>query len=182
MAVRETSLPTPILETERFTLRPLVREDAPAFFPTLSSEDHCRYLTRAEFESLKELEGWLCDPDWNGRSWSAVERETGEIVARVVAVPGEEGSTEIGYITVHHLHGEGIAGECTKRLIAYLFDEEGHHRLTAGTDPRNTASNALLERLGFRREAHMVESIKTHIGWCDEYFWAMLKREWDGMQ
>ncbi|MXO90654.1 GNAT family N-acetyltransferase [Pontixanthobacter aquaemixtae] len=174
------ALPIPTLETDRFTLRPLVREDAPAFFPTLSSPEHCRYLTRAPFASLEELESWLCDPEWNGRSWSAVERATGEIAARVVAVPGEEGSVEIGYITAAHRHGEGIASECAKRLIAYLFGEERHHRITAGTDPRNAASNALLARLGFRREAHMVESIKTHIGWCDEYFWAMLRREWQG--
>ncbi|MXO83991.1 GNAT family N-acetyltransferase [Altererythrobacter aestiaquae] len=170
--------PTPTLETERFIMRKLVKDDAPALWPTLSSDEHCRYLTRAAFASLEELEGWLLDPDWNGRSWCAVDRQTGEIAARLVAVPVSEATAEIGYITVADRQGEGIAGECTRRLIAHLFECESHHRLTAGTDPRNNASNALLKRFGFRREAHMIESCKTHLGWCDEYFWGLLKREW----
>lgn len=172
-------LATPTLETERFILRQLVRDDAPAFFPTLSSDHHCKYMTRAAFQTLEELEGWLLDPDWNGRSWSAVDRGTGEIAARLVAVPVGEKTAEIGYITVQNRHGQGIATECTRRLIAHLFEAEGHHRITAGTDPRNEASNALLSRLGFRREAHMIESFKSHLGWCDEYFWGLLRREWD---
>lgn len=171
-------LETPTLETARFTMRELVRADAPAFFPTLSSDEHCRYMTRAAFQSLEELEGWLLDPDWNGRSWSAIDRETGEIAARLVAVPAGERTAEIGYVTVQHRHGEGIATECARTLIAHLFKGEGLHRVTAGTDPRNEASNAILRRLGFRREAHYIESFKTHMGWCDEYYWGLLAREW----
>ncbi len=161
-------------------MRKLVKDDTPALWPTLSSDEHCRYLTRAPFVSLQELEGWLCDPNWNGRSWSAVDRETGEVAARLVAVPAGEATTEIGYITVADRQGQGIASECARSLIAHLFEDEGHHRLIAGTDPRNEASNALLARLGFRREAHMLESCKTHLGWCDEYYWGLLKREWRG--
>ena len=32
----------PAIETERFTLRPLVRGDAAALYPTLSDEAQCR--------------------------------------------------------------------------------------------------------------------------------------------
>ncbi len=175
MAVpRNNGLTTPTLETSRFTLRKFLRDDAPALFPTLSSDEHCRYLTREPFATLEELEGWLFDPDWDGRTWAAVDKTGGEVVARLVAVPVADGISEIGYITVHYRHGEGIAGECAKALVEYLFEAEGHHRLTAGTDPRNTASNALLARLGFTREGHLRQSDKTHIGWCDEYLWGML--------
>lgn len=173
-----SDLPTRTLETERFTLRKLVREDAAALLPTLGDPEQCRYLTSAHFGSEEELGDWLCDPEWGGRSWSAIDRASGEMVARVVAVPAGEATSEIGYITVAHRRGEGIAEECAARLVRYLFAEEGHHRLTAGTDPRNIASNRVLEKLGFRREAHYLESIETHIGWCDEYFWGLLAREW----
>jgi len=63
-------------------------------------------------------------------------------------------------------------------FVKHLFEAEGHHRVTANTDPRNGPSNALLRKLGFRQEAHLRESIKTHIGWCDEYWWGLLAREW----
>ncbi len=169
---------TPTLETERFVLRKLVGDDTAALYPTLSDPDQCRYLTRAEFASPQELTDWLCDPEWNGRSWSAIDKASGELAARVVAVPGDDQAAEIGYITVAHRQGEGVALECAKCLMQHLFETEGHHRLTAGTDPRNTASNRVLEKLGFRREAHYLQSVKTHIGWCDEYYWGMLASEW----
>jgi RimJ/RimL family protein N-acetyltransferase len=175
-----SSLPTPTLETERFTLRPIERGDALAIYPTLSSDEHCRYMTRAAFATLDELEGWLFDPEWNGRTWAAIDRINGDVVARLVAIPFADDVSEIGYITVGHRHGEGIAGECAKRLVEHLFETEKHHRITAGTDPRNAASNALLTRLGFHREAHMRQSIKTHLGWCDEYLWGLLASDWQG--
>ena len=170
---------TPILETARFMMRPLVREDAAALFPTLSDPENCKFLLRAPFETIGELGDWLCDPDWNGRTWSAIDKETQELAARVVAVPAADQVTEIGYITAVNRSGEGIASECTARLVEYLFEEEGYHRLTAGTDPRNEASNAILRKLGFRLEAHLRESVKTHMGWCDEYLWGLLASEWN---
>lgn len=171
-------LDTPTIETERFVMRKLVRDDTSALYPTLSDADQCRYLTRAEFATPSELADWLCDPDWNGRSWSAIDKWTGNLAARIVAVPGEDQTAELGYITVADRQGEGIAFECAQRLMKHLFEVENHHRITAGTDPRNEASNRLLEKLGFRREAHYVQSVKTHIGWCDEYYWGMLASEW----
>ncbi len=172
------SLPTPTLETTRFTMRKLVRNDTQALFPTLSDPEQCKFMLSAAFETEEKLGDWLCDPDWNGRSWSAIERSTGELVARIVAVPCEHETAELGYITVKHRQEDGIAFECTQRLLKQLFEEEDHHRVIAVTDPRNVSSNRLIEKLGFRREAHFVENIRTHIGWCDEYYWGMLKSEW----
>lgn len=169
---------TPTLETERFVMRELVRDDAEALFPTLSDPEQCRFLTREAFASVEELGDWLCDPVWDGRSWSAIDRETDELVARLVAMPVVPEIAEIGYITCGNRSGEGIAKECTARLVEYLFDAENHHKVTAGTDPRNLASNAILTRLGFSREGHLRDAEKTHIGWCDEYRWGLLAREW----
>lgn len=168
----------PTLESPRFILRPLMREDAEALFPTLGDEEQCRYLTRGHFTSVENLAQWLCDPEWNGRSWSAIDPLTEQLVARIVAVPVAEQVEEIGYITAVERRGQGIAEECASTLIDHLFAVEGVHRITAGTDPRNDASNRILQNLGFRREAHYVESIKTHTGWCDEYYWGLLAREW----
>ena len=162
-------------------MRKLVREDTAALFPTLSDPEQCKYMLSPAFETEQKLGDWLCDPDWNGRSWSAIERSSGELVARIVAVPQDNKTEELGYVTCKHRQGEGIAAECARRLLGYLFDDENRHRVIAGTDPRNAGSNRILEKLGFRREAHFVASIETHIGWCDEYYWAMLKREWDQM-
>ncbi|XUU59828.1 GNAT family N-acetyltransferase [Erythrobacter sp. HA6-11] len=173
-----SDLPIPTLETERFIMRPLVREDAAALFPTLSDPEQCRYLWQGAFESIEALADWLCDPEWNGRSWAAMDRASGEFAARIVAVPTSERQSEVGYMVVKDAQSGGIATECTKQLMQYLFEEEDHHRITASTDPRNIASNRVLEKLGFRREAHFLQNAQTHLGWCDEYYWALLRTEW----
>lgn len=165
------------LATQRFRLRALQPSDCAALFPTLSDEAQCRYLTRPAFASEEELWGWLADPEWNGRTWIA-EDTSGDVAARLVAVPGHEaGVEEIGYITCADRQREGVASECTKALIAHLFEVDDARKLTAEVDTRNTGSVALLEKLGFTREAHLREHDTTHTGLCDIYWYGMLKAE-----
>ncbi len=181
----------PVLTTQRFTLRPLERGDAAALYPTLSDEAQCRYLTRPAFTSEEELWGWLAAPDWPGLTWIAVD-QAGEVAARLVAVPRlpEDAAGpvfEIGYITVIDRQGQGIAAECAQALIAHLFAQPPAQppvggcarKLTAEVDTRNTASVRLLERLGFRREAHFREHDSSHIGLCDVYWYGLLASEWE---
>jgi len=59
---------TPVLVTARFAMRPLIREDARALFPTLSDPAQCRYLFQPAFDDIDKLGDWLCDVAWKGRS------------------------------------------------------------------------------------------------------------------
>ena len=159
--------------TERFTLRPLRREDADALLPTFANEQQCLYLTRPAFADIEELWGWLADKDWNGRTWIA-EDPVGKIVGRFVAVPGiEDGVEEIGYVTCMDRQGQGVARECAGALVAHLL-EAGTRKLIAEVDTDNTPSIRLLERLGFRREAHFREHETTHAGLRDVLVYGLL--------
>lgn len=177
--------PVQTLHTDRFTLRPLRREDAAALFPTLSDPAQCLYLTRPAFASEEELWGWLAEPDWQGRTWIAEDADgqrKGEVAARFVAVPAhEQGVEDIGYITCIHRQREGVAREGMRALVAHLLalpvEEGGARKLTAEVDTRNTASVRLLESLGFTREAHLREHETTHAGLCDVYLYGLLRSE-----
>jgi RimJ/RimL family protein N-acetyltransferase len=74
--------------------------------------------------------------------------------------------------------GKGYGEEACRCLLNYLFDELDLHRVVAICDVENIASFTLLKRLGFRREAHLVENIWFKGAWGSEYRYAMLKREW----
>ena len=166
----------PTLSTDRFTLRPLRREDAGALFPTFADEAQCRYLSRARFASEEELWGWLADPDWNGRTWIA-EDAGGQVAGRFVAVPGHEaGVVEIGYVTAKDRQGEGVARECTGALVRFLL-AEGNRKLIAEVDTENTPSIRLLEALSFTREALFRQHETTHIGLRDVAIYALLASE-----
>ena len=172
----------PTLITKRFVMRPLERGDAAALLPTLSNAEQCLYLSREAFASEEELWGWLAEPGWPGLTWIAQDADCA-VVARLVAVPQTPADPsgpvfEIGYITAMHRQGEGIASECANALINHLI-AQGARKLTADVDPRNAASVALLEKLGFTREAHLREHETTHIGLCDIYSYGLLAREWE---
>ena len=168
----------PIIQTDRFTLRPLRPSDADALFPTLSDPEQCLYLTRPAFPSREDLWSWLADRDWPGRSWIAVDRcgqQAGEVVGRFVAVRSHADDVfEIGYITCAHAQRRGVARECTAALIAQLWTE-GARKLIAEVDTRNTPSIRLLESLGFTREATFREHEVTHAGMCDVHWYGLLK-------
>ncbi|MEM7799093.1 MAG: GNAT family protein, partial [Chloroflexota bacterium] len=85
---------------------------------------------------------------------------------------------EIGCTFDQGFQRKGLATEAVKRLLEILFDEFGLHRVHAFCDVRNTASFHLLERLGFRREAHFIESYWSKGAWTSEYSYALLASEW----
>ncbi|MCW3060900.1 MAG: hypothetical protein JWQ02_2721 [Capsulimonas sp.] len=75
-------------------------------------------------------------------------------------------------------HGQGYATEAAEALLKFLFGDLAAHRVTSGCDARNTASVRLMERLGLRREGHLVQSQFSNGELRDEYLYALLRGEW----
>lgn len=90
----------------------------------------------------------------------------------------DERQALLGYSLARPHWGNGYAFEALSRLLAYLFDELELHRVSAECDVENVASWKLLDRLGFRREAHLVENLFYKGTYVSEYNYAMLAREW----
>jgi RimJ/RimL family protein N-acetyltransferase len=87
----------------------------------------------------------------------------------------------IGITLARSSWGNGYGLEACRRLLDYLFGELHLHRVVAECDVENIASFTLLERLGFRREAHLVENIWFKGAWGSEFHYAMLEREWKSL-
>lgn len=173
------SLPT--IETARLILRPLVREDAVALFPTFADEAAMRYWSRGPFASEADLAEYLVpSAGWYGRSWAMEERAGGAVVGRLVASALGREISEIGYLVVLGRHREGLAREALAALVGHLFGAEGVRRIFADVDPDNAASNRLVESLGFTLEGRLREHWSTHIGLRDSLIWGLLASEWNG--
>jgi RimJ/RimL family protein N-acetyltransferase len=63
-------------------------------------------------------------------------------------------------------------------LLRIAFERMGLHRVVGRLDARNTASARVLEKLGMRREAHLVENEWVKDEWQSEVVFAILDREW----
>ncbi|MBI3739755.1 MAG: GNAT family N-acetyltransferase [Chloroflexi bacterium] len=108
-------------------------------------------------------------------------KATGEMIGDIgfMALQNDPRQVRVGYSLARAFWNQRYASEAVARMIDYFFGELHLHRVAADCDPENTASFLLLERLGFRREAHFIESYPLGDGrWGDEYYYGLLEREW----
>jgi aminoglycoside 6'-N-acetyltransferase len=84
----------------------------------------------------------------------------------------------IGFTIASGYWKNGYATEALTALLDYLFEDVDMHRVVADCDTENIGSWKTLEKLGFRREAHYVESFLQGNEYRNEYFYGMLQREW----
>jgi len=85
---------------------------------------------------------------------------------------------EIGYSFNPEFQGKGLASEAVRGLVGIGFETLDLHRIYARCDARNLGSWKLLERRGFRREAHFRQHALFKGEWDEEFYYAILKDEW----
>jgi len=107
-------------------------------------------------------------------------KETGVLIGDCAFKINEhdDRQAEIGYTLARAYQGQGFATEVLSYFLTYAFLTFDLHRIIAITDCENTASVALLERLGMRREGHFLQNVWFKGKWGDEYLYAILKEEW----
>jgi RimJ/RimL family protein N-acetyltransferase len=169
------------IETERLRLRLPVAEDLAALHAIQSREDVTRWLywgPRTLDDVREVLEGLLARPSAAG-PWLAVERLSGGgVIGTVSLMVGEHRQGEIGF-TVHPDHqGHGFATEAARALLRIAFEDYDLHRVYGRLEPRNVASARVLEKLGMRREALLLENEWVRGEWQSEAIYALLDREW----
>jgi RimJ/RimL family protein N-acetyltransferase len=74
--------------------------------------------------------------------------------------------------------GNGFAPEASKAMLDFAFETLRLHRVVGRLEPRNAASARVLEKLGMRCEAHLVENEWVKGEWQSELVYAILAREW----
>ncbi len=175
------------IETQRLRLRPLEPRDGDALHAMESREDVTRWLyfeprTPAESEDAlqRRITRTRLEREGDSLELGIEHAGTGELLGTVILMyrSEEHRQGEVGYV-VHPAHqGHGYAGEAAREVLRLGFEQLGLHRIVGRCEPRNEASARLLERLGMRREAHLVENEWVKGEWQSELVYAMLDREW----
>jgi RimJ/RimL family protein N-acetyltransferase len=172
------------LETPRLILRRFREDDLAAL---VSYRNDPRIAQYQMWESYDETRGKdLIEKNKNkspgdeGYCQLALEyKATGELIGDFMLKTQEDKRlAEIGYTLAFNFHGKGLAREAATAVIDYAFIVLNIHRLSATADPRNLASLKLLERLGFRKEAHFVKSLWFKGEWADDVVYGLLEEEW----
>jgi len=175
--------------TERLRLRPFEAADLAAFVSYRATPEVARYQGWDTSFSMADAERFLAAQSEvefaEPGAWvqlAAVDRRTGELCGdcAVRVVTDQPATAEVGVTFAPAHQGSGLATEALGAVITELFESHGLHRIYAQADDRNIAVHRLLERLGFRCEARLVDADRFKGEWSTLRVFAVLKREWRG--
>jgi RimJ/RimL family protein N-acetyltransferase len=175
------------VQTDRLLLRPFAATDFDALLAIQSRADVARYLywdprnaaeVRETLDTKVRATAIVAEGDH--LSLAVVLRESGELIGdcSLVWASAEHRQAQIGFLFHPDHHGHGYATEAAAALLALAFDGLRAHRVFGRLEARNTASARVLERLGMRKEAHLVENEHIKGEWQSEVVYALLEREW----
>jgi RimJ/RimL family protein N-acetyltransferase len=153
------TLPDPRLDDGRVVVRPFWIEDAAAVQAACDDPDvaHWIHLVPSPY-TLADAEQFISD-SW--RRLVAGERArlaiadaaSGALLGSVsLDLFAERQAAEIGYWIAKEARRQGFALAAARLVVRWAFEKIGVQRLEILTYPGNAASQALAEKLGFRRE------------------------------
>lgn len=175
-----------ILETERLIIKPITIGDKDEIFEYRRDKETNKYQGWVP-ETIEDVEEFIGNTSKQinvPETWFQlviVDKETQKIVGDlgIHFIDPENEQAEIGCTLNKNYQNKGFATESVRKVIDYLFKELNKHRIIASIDPENKNSIRLVERIGFRKEAHFVESLFINGKWVDDLIYALIEKDWD---
>ena len=175
--------PFPNVETERLILDRITENDLTEIFELRSNPETMKYIPRP---LVKDYEGALEHirmidekiEDNSGINWSIRLKDNPKLLGIIgfYRMQPENYRSEIGYILSPDHHGKGIVTEAVNRLIEFGFEDLKLHSIEAIIDPENHASEKVLQKCGFVKEAHLKESDFWEGKFRDKVIYSLLEK------
>jgi [ribosomal protein S5]-alanine N-acetyltransferase len=87
-------------------------------------------------------------------------------------------AAKLGYAIAAESWGRGYAIDAVGTLVDFGFRELKLHRISAAMGPDNTASIAIVRRLGMTYEGRIRDHVHTNGQWRDSLLYSVLADEW----
>lgn len=144
------------IETERLKIRPLTTEDASFILELLNDPSFIKNIGDRNVHSIADaqayiLNGPIASYSKNGFGLCLVTlKETGESMGMCGLINREQlDDVDLGYAFLPRYWSKGYAMEAAKAMLEFGWNNADLKRVVAITDPSNTPSNRVLEKLGF---------------------------------
>lgn len=158
----------PVLKTERLTLRPMQTGDAYDMYEYACREDVTEYLLWPPHSSVGYTREYLTYIEKRYASgdfydWAITLSESGKMIGTVgfTKIDAPNNSAEIGYVLNPLYHRRGYGYEAAKKIVEFGFSELELHRIEARFMQGNTASEALMKKLGMTFEGYRRDLLKV---------------------
>jgi ribosomal-protein-alanine N-acetyltransferase len=157
-------------------------DDAEPLFRIRSNPEVVKYINRHPDADVDATRGLISQVEENEaadriRFWVLEEKESPGLIGVINfwQWKKEHFLAEMGYILAKECWNRGYMSEAIAAVLAIGFGEMGLHRVEADIDPNNIASQRVLERNGFVREAYFRENLFFDGRFYDSAIYALLK-------
>lgn len=147
---------TPVLETDRIILRPLIFSDAKEVYDNWASDKEVgRFMRWPVHKSIKVTEAWLKLEEKNIDSikeynFGFVHKENGMLIGSGGLVYKEDiKAYELGYNLMKKYWGQGIATEVCSEILAFAKDKLNEEKVFVCHAKENIRSERVIIKLGF---------------------------------
>lgn len=146
---------TPILETERLTLRPITCADAEAIFNNWTSDSEvAKFMRWSRHANLSVTTEWLkleeAATGSGNYNWGFVLKSSGELIgAGGLVWSGSHQMYELGYNIMKAEWGKGLTTEASREMLRFVKEELGQGKMYCCHAIENIASQKVIEKLGF---------------------------------
>jgi glyoxylase I family protein len=168
------------LTTHRLILRPIKLEDATELFAIFSDENSMQFWSEPAHTSIEQTRAFVArnaGPSDSGCVWAITA--DGKTAFGFISLYGRrERIIGLGYMIAPEKRGQGLITEACEAALAFCFEDWDMRRVRADLDPRNTASSAVLERLGFKLEGVLREDFLYDGQYVDAANYGLLRSEW----
>lgn len=173
--------PFPVIETERLILRRITNDDVNEVFELRSNPETMKYIPRPLVKTTEDALEHVAMIEEKitsniGINWGITLKGDSKVLGIIgyYRMQPENYRAEIGYMLLPEYHGKGIIPEAVNRLIAYGFDDLKLHSIEAVIDPENLASEKVLQKCGFVKEAHLKEAEFYEGKFLDKVIYSLL--------
>lgn len=173
--------PFPTLTTDRLVLREITTADAPELFFMRTDDRVMKYIERPRPKNIDETITFINTiTDLRNKNeiitWGIALKGESKLIGTVVFLnfKKEHYRAEFGY-ALHPDHWQkGIMNEVAKAVIEYGFKVMKLHSIEANINPANLASQKLLEKHKFVREAYFKENFFWEGKFLDSAIYSLL--------
>ena len=111
--------------------------------------------------------------------WALVRKEDNVCIGDVSfwKIDPHHAVGEVGYALFPEFWGQGYMQEALKLVLPYGFQSMGLHRVEANVNTENRASQRLLEKMGFQKEAHFRENYAYNGKFLDSLIFGLLEKD-----
>ena len=179
------------LTTDRLILRPFTMNDIDDVLEYSNDPEMARYgvytpplpYTRKVAEELVTM--FSNPPDSQGilQVFAVVleSKVIGEIGLNQHYEDRQNDRVEIVYSLSHQHWNKGLTTEAARAVVDWVFQTHSIHRLYAWSDPRNTGSWRVMEKLGMKYEGQLRSHTKWNGTFRDRVYYGILRTEWEAL-